>query len=146
MMLGTTGTNMSYRDVYLDLDPTYKDPHGDPLLRMTYDWKDDDLRMTEFMAARMREIVAQLQPDCHTESIKQRGDHFAPSSYQSTHLTGGAIMGTDPKTSVLNRYLQHWDAHNIFVMGASAFPQNMQHNPTGTVAALTYSYSRTLFG
>jgi gluconate 2-dehydrogenase alpha chain len=40
MMIGTTGTNMSYRDVYLDLDPTYKDPHGDPLLRMTYDWKE----------------------------------------------------------------------------------------------------------
>jgi len=138
MMIGTTGTNMSYRDVYLDLDPTYKDPHGDPLLRMTYDWKENDLRMTEFMAERMREIVAQLQPDYHTESVKQRGDHFDPSSYQSTHITGGAIMGTDPKTSVLNRYLQHWDAHNLFVMGASAFPQNMQHNPTGTVAALTY--------
>jgi gluconate 2-dehydrogenase alpha chain len=39
---------------------------------------------------------------------------------------------------VLNRYLQTWDVSNVFVMGASAFPQNAGYNPTGTVGALTY--------
>ena len=58
--------------------------------------------------------------------------------YQTTHNTGGAVMGSDPKTSVLNRYLQSWDVPNVFVMGASAFPQNAGYNPTGTVGALTY--------
>ncbi|WP_232822158.1 GMC family oxidoreductase [Salinicola sp. CR57] len=138
MMIGTTGSNMAYRDCYLDLDPNYRDPHGDPLLRMTYDWKENDMRMTMFMADRIREIVDELGPDYHTESFHKVGDQFDPSHYQSTHLTGGAVMGTDPKTSVVNRYLQHWDAHNLFVMGASNFPQNMMHNPTGTVAALTF--------
>jgi hypothetical protein len=33
-------------------------------------------------------------------------------------------MGTDPRTSVINRYLQSWDASNLFVMGGAAFPQN----------------------
>jgi gluconate 2-dehydrogenase alpha chain len=47
-------------------------------------------------------------------------------------------MGVDPKTSVLNRYLQSWDVPNLFVTGASAFPQNAGYNPTGTVAALAY--------
>ncbi len=47
-------------------------------------------------------------------------------------------MGSDPSTSALNRYLQSWDVPNLFVMGASAFPQNAGYNPTGTVAALTY--------
>ncbi len=47
-------------------------------------------------------------------------------------------MGTDPKTSALNRYLQSWDVPNLFVMGATAFPQNAGYNPTGTVAALAY--------
>ena len=32
--------------------------------------------------------------------------------------TGGTIMGADPRTSVVNRYLQSWDADNLFVMGA----------------------------
>lgn len=47
-------------------------------------------------------------------------------------------MGGEPKTSVVNRYLQHWDVPNLFVMGASAFPQNPANNPTTTVGALTY--------
>lgn len=28
--------------------------------------------------------------------------------------------------------------HNVFVIGASAFPQGLGYNPTGTVAALAY--------
>ena len=47
-------------------------------------------------------------------------------------------MGTDPKTTVVNRYLQAWDAHNLFVVGASVFPQNSGYNPTGPVGALAY--------
>jgi gluconate 2-dehydrogenase alpha chain len=58
--------------------------------------------------------------------------------YQTTHNTGGATMGSDPRTSALNRYLQSWDVPNLFVMGATAFPQNAGYNPTGTVGALAY--------
>jgi len=47
-------------------------------------------------------------------------------------------MGSDPTTSVINRYLQSWDVSNLFVLGASAFPQNAGYNPTGTVAALAF--------
>ena len=67
-----------------------------------------------------------------------RTGQFSIVPYQTTHTCGGAIMGTDPKTSALNRYLQSWDVPNLFVMGASAFPQNAGYNPTGTVAALAY--------
>ena len=58
--------------------------------------------------------------------------------YQSTHNTGGAVMGADPKTSAVNKYLQSWDVPNVFVIGASAFAHNAGMNPTGTVAALAY--------
>jgi gluconate 2-dehydrogenase alpha chain len=47
-------------------------------------------------------------------------------------------MGADPKTSAVNRYLQSWDVPNVFVIGASAFPQNAGYNPTGTVGALAF--------
>jgi gluconate 2-dehydrogenase alpha chain len=58
--------------------------------------------------------------------------------YQSTHTVGGAIMGADPSSSVVNKYLQAWDVANLFVVGASAFPQNSGFNPTGTVGALAF--------
>ena len=41
-------------------------------------------------------------------------------------------------TSALNRYLQSWGVPNLFVMCATAFPQNASYNPTGTVAALAF--------
>jgi gluconate 2-dehydrogenase alpha chain len=47
-------------------------------------------------------------------------------------------MGDNPSNSALNRYLQSWDVPNLFVQGASAFPQNAGYNPTGTVGALAY--------
>lgn len=47
-------------------------------------------------------------------------------------------MGTDPATSVVNRYCQSWDLPNLFVSGAGLFPQNAGYNPTATVAALAY--------
>ena len=40
-----------------------------------------------------------------------------------THNTGGAIMGDNPRTSVLNRYLQSWDVANLFVEGAGLQPE-----------------------
>ena len=57
---------------------------------------------------------------------------------QSTHNTGGIIMGTSPGNSVVNKYLQSWDCHNLFVMGAGVFPHNAAYNPTGPVGALAY--------
>ncbi|MNP57485.1 Gluconate 2-dehydrogenase flavoprotein precursor [compost metagenome] len=45
-------------------------------------------------------------------------------------------MGTNPRTSALNRYQQCWAAHNVFVLGASSFPNNGGYNPTVTIGAL----------
>jgi len=67
------------------------------------------------------------------------GEHFdAGVPYGIIHQVGGAMTGSDPTKSVVNRYLQSWDAHNVFVVGASAFPQISSFNPTGTVGALAY--------
>jgi gluconate 2-dehydrogenase alpha chain len=57
--------------------------------------------------------------------------------YKTTHLQGGAIMGDNPGNSVVNRWLQHWQMSNLFVIGASSFPQNPSGNPTLTILALT---------
>ena len=74
------------------------------------------------------------------ERVVRRGppQRYSIVPYQSTHNTGGAAMGTDPKTSALNRYNQTWDVSNVFVTGACAFPQNAGKNPTGPVGALAY--------
>ncbi|MCH1923302.1 GMC family oxidoreductase [Shewanella sp. C32] len=138
MSISSHGSNMSYRDCYLSLDPNYKDDHGLPLLRLTFDWKDNDIRMTQFMKGKVEALAKGLAPDHLNTSFKDFGAKYDVRPYQTTHNVGGAIMGTDPKTSVLNRYLQSWDVHNVFVLGSSAFPQNLQYNPTMLVGALAY--------
>ena len=132
------GSVMSYRDRYLDLDPTYKDSHGLPLLRMTFDWHDNEYKMAAYSAARLEEIVKTMKPGSFATEMFKPGTHYDTRIYQSTHTTGGAIMGSNRSNSVINRYSQSWDVPNLFVMGASAFPQNIGYNPTGLLAGLAY--------
>jgi len=134
--VGAQGSVMSYRNNYLDLDPTYKDPLGRPLMRMTFDYQDNERKMANWMADRCDEIAKAM--GAKTTQVNRLVGPWSVVPYQTTHNTGGAIIGSDPKTSALNRYLQSWDVSNVFVMGASAFPQNAGYNPTGTVGALTY--------
>lgn len=134
--VGAQGSVMSYRTNYLDLDPTYKDPLGRPLMRMTFDYKDNERRMASWMADRSDELVHAM--GAKQTRVSRITGPWSVVPYQTTHNTGGAIMGADPTLSAVNRYLQCWDVPNVFVMGASAFPQNAGYNPTGTVGALTY--------
>ena len=55
--LSTHGSSYSYRDCYLDLDPTYKDRLGRPLMRMTFDFHDNELKMSAFLTERLAEIA-----------------------------------------------------------------------------------------
>ncbi|HOV18680.1 MAG TPA: GMC family oxidoreductase [Ottowia sp.] len=144
MSIGSHGSNMSYRDCYLDLDPTYRNKYGQPMLRMTFDWKPNDIRMTQFMRSKIEAIAQSMNPTHWASGYKGEGAHYDVRPYQTTHNVGGAIMGTDPTQSAVNRYLQSWDVHNVFVMGSSAFPQNLQYNPTGTVGALAYWSARAI--
>jgi len=47
---------------------------------------------------------------------------------------------------VVNSYHQHWHASNLFVLGASAWPQNPSVNPTLTALALTYRAAERIRG
>ena len=128
---------MSYRDHYVDLDPTYKDPWGQPLLRITFDWKENELKLQQHLRKIVMDITKELNPDSYSESFLSMDSHWDITKYVSTHNVGGAIMGDSPETSALNRYLQSWDVHNVFVPGGNAFPQNFQANPTAMIGALT---------
>jgi len=134
--VATHGAVMSHRGNYLDLDPTYRDVYGRPLMRMTFDFTDNELKMSQYLTDRATDIARAMQP--REIRVNARKGHYSIVPYQTTHNTGGTIMGTDPKTSAINRYLQSWDVSNLFLMGAGAFPQNPGYNPTGTVGALTY--------
>jgi gluconate 2-dehydrogenase alpha chain len=134
--LNVHGSSVANKRNYLDLDPTYRDAWGLPLLRMTFDFPENDLRMSAYITAKTLEIGKAMGGQ--QVSGGPRKGPYTITQYQTTHNTGGTVMGADRSTSVVNRYLQSWDVPNVFVIGASNFPQNASYNPTDTVGALAY--------
>lgn len=139
--IGSQGSVQAYRGNYLDLDPTYRDIHGQPLLRMTFDFGKHELKYSQFIGQKITEMAKALNAKDFTLNTLS---HFTVSVYQTTHTTGGTIMGKDPKTSAVDTYGRSWDVPNVFVTGANLFPQNAGYNPTGTVGALTYRLADAL--
>jgi gluconate 2-dehydrogenase alpha chain len=139
------GEHFAYKHNYMDLDPTYTDKWGDPLLRMTLDWTDYEMRQMAFgerIGSRLLEVIAQvsgatlIKIDTGRKSGAFR--HYNAAQYITTHIQGGAIMGSSPDQSVVNPWLQHWKIPNLFVVGSSSFPQNSSANPTLTIVAVSH--------
>lgn len=134
--VGAQGASMPFRHHFLDLDPTYRDVFGDPLMRITFDFEEQDRQLAAFTADKCGQILKEMGAT-HIDVRRELGPYDI-TPYQSTHNTGGVIMGASPDTSAVNNYLQMWDVENLFVVGASAFPHNSGYNPTDTVGALAY--------
>jgi len=136
VMFSLHGSSVAQRQNYCDLDPTYRDAWGQPVLRMTFDFPPNDIKMAAHVTAKAVEIGKAM--GAKQVAGSPRKGPYTVTQYQTTHNTGGTVMGNSPKTSVVNRYLQSWDVPNVFVIGASNYPQNASWNPTGTLGALTY--------
>lgn len=133
--IATQMVTIPYKENYLDLDPTYKDKYGDPLIRVTFDYGENERKLSDFFVEKTSEMLEEMGAD-----IVQGNpipEHFTPG-FAFQHNGGGVIMGEDPETSAVNNYLQMWDMENLFVCGASAFPHFGATNPTLTLGALTY--------
>jgi gluconate 2-dehydrogenase alpha chain len=136
MNIGASGSVMANRYNYYDLDPTYRNAFGQPLMRMTFDYKENEHKIGRHAAQVINDIAKSMNPTRLNEATVRTRWTVVP--YQSTHNTGGTIMGANPRDSALNKYLQSWDCHNLFVVGANVFPHNASYNPTGPVGALAY--------
>ena len=142
MSIGCEASSYTTRTNYLSLDPNYKDHLGRPLLRITFDFPENDLKMAQYCTNKVAEIAKSMGP---REIVsKPTSGHWNSVPYQSSHVVGGFIMGADPSTSSVNKHLQVWDVPNLFVVGASAFPQNPGYNPTGTVGALAFKAAHAI--
>ena len=130
------GASIAHKNNYLSLDDTYKDAYGMPLLRVTYNFTQQDSALFDFITAKIEEVSRAMNPLKIVSKPNGRDYNIVP--YQTTHNTGGTITGKSPDDSVVNSWLQHWDAENLFVVGAGNFTHNGGCNPTGTVGALGF--------
>jgi gluconate 2-dehydrogenase alpha chain len=124
--------DLPYPHQTIDLDPNIRDAWGLPAPRLTYDWRrPNELKRAEFMMNKVEELGRAMGASRVWRAPQGSG---APAG----HHEGGTRMGSDPKTSVVNRYGQSWDIPNLFVIGSSTFPSQSSFNPTLTIQALAY--------
>jgi choline dehydrogenase-like flavoprotein len=115
---------------YVEIDPHLVDAWGIPVLRFHIAWGDNERNLVKDageQAAEMLEAAGLKNVKIHQE-IHLPGD--------ANHDVGTARMGSDPKKSVLNQYLQTHDIKNLFVMDGCCFNSPGCQNPTLTIMAL----------
>jgi quinoprotein glucose dehydrogenase len=120
------------RESALTLDPSRKNPWGDPLPRIDFvdsDWTTDLRETTE---GQIRSIYEKLASAGGGKILSVEVDD---KTYD--HPGGGCRMGDDPATSVVDRLGRSHDHENLWVVGAPTIVSAGCNNGTLTFAALT---------
>jgi len=112
---------------YIDLDPEQTDDYGLPRARRHLVPGDNDWKIFNHSKELTKEFFA-------ASGIKLVSAPQRPVG--PDHELGGCIMGTDPRTSVLNKWCQTHDIKNLFVVDGSVFPSGSEKNPTLTIMTL----------
>lgn len=130
--LGAAGEMLARFENYVEIDPDgVVDAWGIPVLRFHIQHSDNERAMAQDAEATCAEILAAAG----AESISTGNQLIAPG--RMIHELGGARMGDDPKTSVLNKWNQLHDARNVFVTDGACFVTTANQNPTLTILAIT---------
>jgi choline dehydrogenase-like flavoprotein len=113
------------------LDKNKKDKWGLPVLAMDAELKENELAMR-------KDIIAEAKAMLEAAGVKgvETWDEGHAMGH-GIHEMGTARMGNDPKTSVLNKWNQVWDAKNVFVTDGACMVSSACQNPSLTYMALT---------
>ncbi len=116
---------------YVKLDSNLKDPFGIPQLKISMDYDDNDEKMIKDYHQQLSEMFDKAG----ITNIKTADSHQAAGL--DIHELGGARMGRDPKTSVLNNWNQLHACKNVFVTDGACMTSTSSQNPSLTYMALT---------
>ncbi len=132
MFVGGFGETLPYHENQVTLDKTKKDKWGLNILAIDAEIKDNEKKMRVDMVNDAKEMLEKsglknVMSIPFGEPVLGRG----------IHEMGTARMGADPKTSVLNKWNQVWDAPNVFVTDGSFMASANCVNPSLTYMAFT---------
>ena len=116
---------------YLALDPNLKDPFGIPQLKISIVYDENDDKMVKDYQEQLTEMFT----EAGFKNIRVRDDKRNPGL--DIHEMGGARMGKDPKTSMLNKWNQLHAVKNVFVTDGACMTSTSTQNPSLTYMALT---------
>ena len=113
------------------LHATQRDAWGIPTLHIDVAWSPNELAMHRDMS----EAAAELLDAAGARDIVKRTTPSTPGN--ANHEMGGARMGRDKRTSVLNSWNQAHEVPNLFVTDGACMASSACQNPSLTYMALT---------
>jgi choline dehydrogenase-like flavoprotein len=129
--IGGFGETLPYHENKVTLDKTKKDKWGLNVLAMDIEYKDNEKKMR----VDMKNDAMEMLTAAGVKNVKGRDGNGTLG--RGIHELGSARMGKDPKTSVLNKYNQVWDAPNVFVTDGSFMVSSSCVNPSLSYMAFT---------
>lgn len=115
----------------VSLSSDQKDEWGIPLLRVSVDYDENDLRLlTDFLHQ-----GSEMLDNAGCKNIRTTDSHQSPGL--DIHEMGGVRMGRDPKTSLLNKWNQLHACPNVFVTDGACMTSTSTQNPSLTFMAIT---------
>ena len=131
--IGATGFGeiLPYHENKIYLDKNRKDKWGLPVLAMDAEIKDNEMKMRNAIKQELREMF-------EASGVKNISEYDSGHAIgHGIHEMGTARMGNDPKTSILNKHNQVWDAMNVFVTDGACMTSASCVNPSLTYMAMT---------
>ncbi|MGH9619310.1 MAG: GMC oxidoreductase, partial [Bryobacteraceae bacterium] len=125
---------------YCEIDPNVVDEWGIPVLRFHFQWSQDEVLQAKHMQETFKEIIETAGGTVTYSSGADRNWGISKGG-EIIHEVGCTRMGSDPKTSVLNKHGQAWDCKNLFITDGGPFVSNADKNPTLTITALGWRTS-----
>ncbi len=121
--LGLLGEILPWEDNRVELAEA-KDAHGLPVAKVTFNLHENDKKLIEFGKNKVKEV------------LYAAGAQEVVQEQRYAHLVGGARMGSNPSSSVVDAYGRTHDIANLFICDGSVMPTQGSANPGLTIQAL----------
>lgn len=131
MGMGGFGEMLPYHENKVTIDKTKKDKWGLNVLAIDCELKDNEKKMRKDI---LNDAIEMLT-NAGVKDVQGHEGDGTPG--RGIHEMGTARMGKDPKTSVLNKWNQVWDAQNVFVTDGAFMTSASCVNPSLTYMAFT---------
>jgi choline dehydrogenase-like flavoprotein len=129
---------MPLSDARVQVDPKVKDHWGIPVARLSGGRHPHTIEVARYIADKADEWLKEA-------GAVQTWRRIPPGSLSGgQHQAGTCRMGSDPKSSVVNKDCQLHEADNVFVIDASVHVTNGGFNPALTILANAYRASDNL--
>lgn len=125
-------------DNFCEIDNNVVDKYGIPVLKFNVKWSDYEIKQAKHMKETFKEIMHNMGA-----IITWGGNDDETNSWglespgKIIHEAGTVRMGSNAKTSALNKWNQAHDCKNLFVVDGGAFTSQADKNITWTIMALS---------